>query len=230
MGRPKGIPCLSKGSIAQITARIPQAVAEGMKTGARKLAGDYSPDAKLSGYPLWESSPQTSTPAPTAKVSLMGLVALWWNEANAVGKSESTRESYTNTFKAFSAFLKHDDAARVTPEDVVAYKDHRLTTPNPKTGKPVSAKTVKASDLTAFKSVFDWAVANRKLPSNPATGIGLKLGKKVKVRERDFTEAEARALVTAANEVLVGKTKPNQTRFCQTLGPLALCLHGCPSR
>jgi integrase len=222
MGRLKGIPSLSERSVAHLTARIPLAIAEGMKTGARKLSGDYSTDAKLSGYPLWESAPQASTPpvlVSTAKVSLMGLVESWWTEAKAVGKSESTRESYTNTFKGFSSFLEHDDATRVTPEDVVAYKDHRLTTPNPKTGKPVSAKTVKASDLTAFKSVFDWAVANRKLPSNPATGVGLKLGKKVKVRDRDFTDAEARALLAAANKILAGKAKPNQTDLAKRWVP-----------
>jgi len=211
LGRSKGIPALSERSKAQLTAKLPQAVADGMKTAARKLAGDYSPDPKLANYPEWQNAPQTAALVSTAKVSLMGLVALWWNEAKAAGKSESTRESYTNTFKAFGTFLKHDDASRVTPEDVVAYKDHRLSTPNPKTGKPVSAKTVKASDLTALKSVFDWAVANRKLTANPATGVNLKLGKKKKVRERDFTNAEAKALLSAANEVLVGKAKPNQT-------------------
>jgi integrase len=220
MGRLKGIPSLSERSVAQLTARIPQAVAEGMKTGAKKLAGDYSPDAKLSGYPQWESSPLASMPPmPAAKVSLMGLVASWWAEAKSVGKSESTRESYTNTFKGFSAFLEHDEATRVTPEDIVAYKDHRLTTPNRKTGKPVSAKTVKASDLTAFKSVFDWAVANRKLASNPATGVNLKLGKRVKVRDRDFTDTEAKALLTAANKVLAGMAKPNQTDLAKRWVP-----------
>ncbi|OCJ14076.1 hypothetical protein A6U87_26195 [Rhizobium sp. AC44/96] len=217
MGRLKGIPSLSERSVAQLAARIPRAVADGMNTAARKLAGDYSPDAKLSGYPQWESSPHPSMSTP--RVSLTGLVASWWNEAKAAGKSESTRESYTNTFKGLSAFLKHDDAERVTPEDVVAYKGYRLTTPNPKTGKPVSAKTVKASDLTAFKSVFDWAVANRKLPSNPATGVGLKLGKRPKVREREFTDFEARALLTAANKALIGKAKPNQTELAKRWVP-----------
>jgi integrase len=222
MGRLKGIPSLSERSVAQLAARIPRAVADGMTTAARKLAGDYSPDPKLTGYPQWERAPQPSTsPAAVseAKVSLVGLVASWWSEARAVGKSESTRESYANSFKGLSAFLKHDDASRVTPENIIAYKDHRLTTPNPKTGKPVSAKTVKASDLTAFKSVFDWAVANRKLPVNPATGISLKLGKRAKVRERDFTDAEARALLTAANTVLAGKAKPNQTDLAKRWVP-----------
>ena len=59
-------------------------------------------------------------------MTLTGLVEGWWAEAEKTGKSASTRESYTNTMRGFVAFLKHDDAARVTPDDVLAYKEHRL--------------------------------------------------------------------------------------------------------
>lgn len=209
-GLRKGIPELSERSLGQLTARIPTAVSKGLSTAARKRTGDYSPDAALDAYPVWEASQQPAMAKP-AKVTLMGLVDGWWKEAKAAGKSESTLESYRNSFRHLVRFLKHDDAARVTAQDIVAFKDHRLTTINPRTGKPASAKTVKASDLTAFKSVFDWAVSNLKLPANPASGVNVRLGKKVKVRERDFTADEIRALLKAANGALKGKAKPNQT-------------------
>lgn len=214
-GRLKGIPTLSDRSLAQMTAHIPSAISKGMETAARKLTGDYSPDPKLYTYPAWEASQQQPSAATgrTGKVSLMGLVDSWWTEAKAAGKSESTFESYRNTFKQLSRFVKHDDALEVTPHDIVAFKDFRLSTPNPRTGKPVSAKTVKASDLTAFKSVFDWAVSNLKVPSNPAKDVNVKLGKKVKLRERDFTPAEIKALLKAADGALDGKGKTNQTKL-----------------
>ena len=47
-------------------------------------------------------------------------------------------------------------------EDVVRFKDAHLAEINPRTGKPVSPKTVNDSDLTGLKTLFGWAVQNRK--------------------------------------------------------------------
>lgn len=99
---------------------------------------------------------------------------------------------------ALVAYLGHDDAARLTPENVVGFKDHRLSSTHPKTKKPISAKTVKDSDLAGLKTVFGWAVTNRRMASNPATGITIKLGKPKKLRSKGFTEEEAAALLRAA--------------------------------
>ena len=101
-------------------------------------------------------------------------------------------------------FLGHDDAKRVTPEDVVRFKDHRLASINPRTGKPISAKTVKDSDLSGLKTLFGWAVSNRKLTANPVTGITIKLGKPQKLRSKGLTEHEAKAILTAALRVTRG--------------------------
>lgn len=222
-GRLKGIPTLTRRSLGQLAEGIPSAVSQGLTTAAKKRKGDYSPDAALSGYPAWQATQRPATGLAegfASKVSLMGLVEDWWAEAKATGKSESTHESYRNSVKLLVKFLKHDDATRVTPQDIVAFKDYRLKTINPKTGKPVSAKTVKASDLTAFKSVFDWAVSNLKLPTNPASGVNVKLGKKVKVRERDFTADEIRALLIAADRVLAGTARAkNQTELAKRWVP-----------
>ncbi|MGY4601157.1 site-specific recombinase XerD [Bradyrhizobium sp. GM22.5] len=59
----------------------------------------------------------------------------------------STYESYRNTVAKLVGFLKHDQASRVTPQDIVRYKDHRLQS-------GASAKTVKDSDLAGLKTIF----------------------------------------------------------------------------
>ncbi|WP_244479693.1 hypothetical protein [Methylobacterium sp. Leaf111] len=97
------------------------------------------------------------------------------------------------------AFLKHDDAGRVTSEDIVRFKNHRLATINPRTGKAISPKTVKDSDLAGLKTIFGWAVANRRMTSNPATGLTIKLGKPQKLRSKGFTHEEAAAILRAAS-------------------------------
>ena len=128
-------------------------------------------------------------------------------EAKATGRKPSTYESYRNTIAGLVTFLGHDRATEVNPEDVVRFKDHRLASINPRTGKPISGKTVKDSDLAGLKTLFGWAVSNRKLTSNPATGITIKLGKPQKLRGKGLTEEEARAILSAAMKVDgVGRT------------------------
>ncbi|KQT64480.1 hypothetical protein ASG62_05900 [Aureimonas sp. Leaf427] len=145
--------------------------------------------------------PPKSNVAPKGKspaVTVTGLFDAWWREAQAGGRKPSTHESYSNTVKSLIAFLKHDDAEWITAEDIVAYKDHRLATPSPRTGKIPSAKTVKDSDLSALKTLFSWAVMNRKLPANPAAGLTIKVGRRAQLRPKGFVESEARAILSTA--------------------------------
>ncbi len=175
--------------------------------------GDYSPDPIAQRFPEWQppqagSGEGAKPKAAQPKVTLTGLLADWWAERKAAGLKPSTHESYRNTMAAFVVFLKHNDAARVTPDDVIAFKDHRLRTINPRTGKPISAKTVKDSDISGLKAVLGWAVANRRLPSNPAKDVTLKLGKVRKVRGKGFTDEEAAALLKAALEYRSENERP----------------------
>lgn len=132
-------------------------------------SGDYRPLIELDSAPVFVPAPQT-TPA----VSLRGLFKSWWVEAEATGLSVSTKGSYETAMEALVAFLGHDDAKAVSEGDVVRFKAHLVSTINPRTKKPLSAKTIKDSYLAGLKSVLAWAVDNRKLASNPAAGITMK--------------------------------------------------------
>jgi integrase len=132
-------------------------------------------------------------------LTLTAILEGWWTEAKAAGRKPSTHESYRNTIANLTGFLGHDDAGRLRAEDVVRFKDHRLA-------QGISAKTVKDSDLAALKTVFGWAVSNRKLANNPAAGLTIKLGKPKKLRGKGLTEEEATALIRAALSV-----PPNST-------------------
>src|SRR5262249_15559482 len=120
----------------------------------------------------------------------------------------STYESYSNSMKAFVGFLGHDDSSRVTKDDVIGFKDHRLATINPRTGRPISAKTVKDNDLSGLKAVFGWAVSNGKMGSNPAEGVTLKAAKPRKLRSKAFTDVEAKAILLASLHVKRGGEQP----------------------
>ncbi|AWN38927.1 DUF6538 domain-containing protein [Methylobacterium radiodurans] len=171
---------------------------------AKALSGALSPTPPASSRPARQ-------PAVAKPLSLTGLFEAWWREAKGVGRKPSTHESYEKTVRYLIAFLKHDDATRVTAEDIVAFKDHRLATPSKRTGKVPSAKTVKDSDLAALKTLFGWAVINRKLPTNPAAGLTIKVGKKQRLRPKGFVEAEAHAILSAALHYVPGPREDART-------------------
>jgi integrase len=77
---------------------------------------------------------------------------------------------------------------------------------------------VKDSDLAGLKTVFGWAVANRKIASNPAAGITIKLGKPAKLRSKGFTESEATAILSAAFRHASSTERP-QTVAAKRWGP-----------
>ncbi|HEY5305944.1 MAG TPA: tyrosine-type recombinase/integrase [Pseudolabrys sp.] len=186
-----------------------QALRDAFESRKRNAEGDYSPDAKSERFPEW-TPPQTGKPVTltAAKVSLKGLVEAWWIEAKATGRKPSTYESYSNTVAAFVGYLGHDDASRVTRHDVIGFKDHRLASTNPRNGKPISAKTVKDSDLAGLKTIFGWAKANGKMDTNPAEGVTIKLGKPRKLRSKGFTDGEAEAVLNAALRLSRGQERP----------------------
>jgi hypothetical protein len=63
-----------------------------------------------------------------------------------------------------------------------------LASNSSRTGKPISAKTVKDGDLAEFKTVFGCAVSNRKIATNLAEGATVKLGKPKKPRVRLYDD------------------------------------------
>lgn len=137
--------------------------------------------------------------------TLTGLVESWWKESKAAGRKPSTYESYRHTFAYLVDFLEHNDASKVTAKDVIAFKDHRLNTPSPKTGKMVSAKTVKDSNLSALKVVFNWGIANGLLRHNPAAGVTLKVGKTARHRSKSLSDEEAKAILSGASTLERGQ-------------------------
>ena len=183
-----------------------KAMRDAFASRKRNAEGDYSPDPTENRFPEWSTERDVVPFAP--RVSLTKLVSLWWEEAEATGSKISTHEAYELAMAHFVEFLGHDDASRVTKQDVISFKDHRLKSINPRTKQRISAKTVKDRDLTGLKTVFGWAVANGKLKVNPAEGVTLKAGKKPKLRSSGFTDEEAIAILRKANTHELGNEKP----------------------
>jgi integrase len=184
------------------------ALKDAFEARRRNASGDYSSDPKAERFPEFEAKASPPPPQHKAPPTLTGLLKDWQREAQ---RKPSTFESYRNTMASLVGFLGHDDASRVTPADILRFKDHRLATINPRTGRPISAKTVKDSDLAGLRTIFGWAVANLRLPSNPALGLTIKLSKPAKLRSKGFTDEEATAILSAASRLQRGPGERSQT-------------------
>lgn len=88
------------------------------------------------------------------------------------------------------AFLKHDDASRVTRKDLLAWRDDLM--------KTLAAKTVNDVYLSTVRSLFSWATETERLTENPAATVKQPKPRKVYSRERGFTDAEALTVLKAS--------------------------------
>ncbi|WP_417264224.1 DUF6538 domain-containing protein [Celeribacter sp.] len=87
-------------------------------------------------------------------------------------------------------FLKHDDAAKITKKDLIAWREHLM--------ESLSAKTVNDIYLSAVRSLFAWAVENDRLPENVAASVKQPKPKKVYGRERGYTDTESVQVLKAS--------------------------------
>ncbi|MGY2902170.1 tyrosine-type recombinase/integrase [Bradyrhizobium sp. URHC0002] len=200
----KGIRRVDSESRAMLLTAFWMALRDAFTSRQRNAGGDYSPDPQATRFPEWRAPAEATKDKPksgASKDSLTTLVEDWWKESKLAGRKQSTYESYRNTMAKLVAFLKHDKTSRVTPEDIVRFKDHRLQ-------GGASAKTVKDSDLAGLKTVFGWAVMNRRMASNPAEGLTIKVGKSRKLRSKGFYDQEASAILKHARSFIAGREAP----------------------
>jgi hypothetical protein len=97
----------------------------------QRVEGDYSPDPLLNRLPRWrEVRAKTRS---DGRISLGGLVDAWAAERRPV---QRTRYEWERAIDRLASHVGHSDPSRLSPEDIVSWKDALLAS-----GK--SPKTVK---------------------------------------------------------------------------------------
>ncbi|MDW4548827.1 DUF6538 domain-containing protein [Defluviimonas sp. D31] len=124
---------------------------------------------------------------PREPVSLKKLWDDYVKSRTQAGFMKDGGSRQAPVIKSLRTFLKHDDARRVTKKDLLAWRDHLMTT--------LSAKTVNDIYLSTARSLFSWSVENERLPENPAATVRQPKPRKVKGREKGFTDEEALAVL-----------------------------------
>jgi integrase len=122
-------------------------------------------------------------------VTFESLIAGWASERRPMQK---TIYEYKRVLGNLTDFLGHDDATRLSPKDLVAWK-----------GKMIEAglhpKTILGAKLAPVRAILQWGVDNDHLPSNPAARITIGLKTRAADSKRGFNDDEAATILTAAN-------------------------------
>ncbi|MDB5662521.1 MAG: recombinase XerD, partial [Sphingomonas bacterium] len=137
----------------------------------------------------------------------MPILATFDAYANAQGITAGVRQEWRRAIERLVAFVGHDDAARLSTQDIMRWRDQLLEEPSSR-GGPRVAKTVRGKYISAIRAMLGWAVEEQKLRTNVAAAVVVRGPKKPKLRERDFTADEVRAILSAALEPVEGRLAP----------------------
>ncbi|OBQ75595.1 integrase [Mesorhizobium loti] len=157
-------------------------------------------------------------------VPLKGLLADYIKSRKAVGKGREAERRWTPVFANLAQFIGHNDARRLTKQNLLEWRDARLTT--------LSAKTVADVDLASVRTVLSWAVNNDRLESNVAERVRQDAPKKHLSREKGFTLPEATAILRKARDYVPAKTdnarttEASQTTAAKRWSPLLCAFTG----
>ncbi|RWN38014.1 tyrosine-type recombinase/integrase [Mesorhizobium sp.] len=137
-------------------------------------------------------------------VSLKGLLSDYLNERAADGRGKEARKRWTPVFTDLSKFIGHNDARKLTKQDLLDWKDARL--------KTLASKTVADVYLASVRTVLKWAVNNDRLETNVAENVRIKVSRKQRSREQGFTLDEAVAVLKVARDHQPKPSDNPQTR------------------
>lgn len=126
-------------------------------------------------------------------VSLRTLLADYTGELQRSGRGAEAARRWKPCIENLVSFLKHDDAQRLTRQDVLNWRDQLLTT--------LSAKTVRDAHVTGLKAILQWGVNSGRLKENVANRVKVRVPALPQARERGLTDAEARAILNALSDL-----------------------------
>lgn len=104
---------------------------------------------------------------------------------------QRTLYNWTRIIRKLEKTLKHDDAARITPDELLLWKKSLIAA-------GFQPKTIRDSNLAPVRAILQWAVDNRLLSSNPAERLTMDVKTKAAESRRGYTDDEAKIVLKAA--------------------------------
>lgn len=175
---------LSTGSYGRLVDVVERDLSPAMATLRRRAGGDYRPDTHRERFPQ-------ATEIVPANAKLSGWNA--WDAFEAWAKERkpaaATVNRWRGVFLNLKEFMDGRDIAFLTDEDAVRWKDTLVA-------GGASARTINDVPLTAARRIFGWAVSQKRITSNPFSGLKVATGR-AKPTRGEFTEADVETILRA---------------------------------
>lgn len=162
--------------------RVARAALEAAWALKRRAGGDWRPDPAAERFPTFEAKPKEQG------ITLSGLFDRWARETSP---APSTRSTWRGIIDSLTKHVGYGDASRITPEQIIAWKDARLAT-----GRAV--KTINDSDLACIRALYRWGIANRLVKENPAVGVQVAAKRKAGTAMLPYQDGDVARLLAAA--------------------------------
>lgn len=128
-------------------------------------------------------------PEPQQPVDLIDLLDGYVKQLERQGKGREARKRWTPVFADLVKFVGHNDALRLTDDNIRDWRNKKLET--------LAPKTVADVYMASIRAVLNWAVEEKKIPENPTAGVKVKKPKQAQSREKGFRDDEALAILKA---------------------------------
>ena len=167
-------------------------------TGAAGDSSESKTGSPVLSPPDSANATQRTPQGKSAAVTVTGL----FNGHVATGAlTPAIVKEWTAKINRFVEFLGHDDAARVTTDDIRAWRNHVRDEELPG-GKRRSAQTVNSGYLSPIRSAFKHGVEEGLIPRDPAKDVARAIqARAAKIREKDFTREEQQTILAAASKI-----------------------------
>lgn len=154
-----------------------------------------------SALPNMPKSPHAPQRTPQGNSAAVTITSLFKGHVASGALAPAIVKEWTTKINRFVEFLGHDNAAKVTTDDIHRWKNHVRDEVLPG-GKRRSAQTVNAGYLSPIRSAFKHGVDERLIAHNPARDVSrVSQVKAPKLRDKDFTADEQRTILAAASKI-----------------------------
>jgi hypothetical protein len=177
----------SSDNKAKLTHAIATAMQHASLTLARYASGDFSHDSYAPGARITAQQTQIN---PGKRITFERLFEGWVAEKNPGAK---TRYTWERVLNQLAAFLGHNDASRLTADDLIRWKASLISA-------GLKTKTIRDGKLAPVRAILQWGVDNRRLNQNAGERVTIDLKAKLVDKKRGYSEDEACKVLTAALE------------------------------
>lgn len=159
---------------------------EALQRVSERDSGDYSGETRIAAL---KTDPSPTPEVKADSVSIMGLFDKYISMKNQTSNAREVERRWRPVFHNLIKYLGHDDYNKTTKADFIKWRDSQIGRYSP--------YTISKTNLSAVKTVLNYAKDNLLIEENKIEGVKIVVPKKSHTREIGFTDDEAKRIIEA---------------------------------